>query len=429
MVERHYRQPAGRRYLGDVPRPAPGRDIPNGLVVVLALSCGLAAANLYYAQPLLDTLARAFHATPAVASLLVTVAQVGYALGLAFVVPLGDILRRRVLVPAVLLLTAAALGASALAPSIGVLIALALVIGLGSVAAQVLVPLAASLASEERRGQVIGSVMTGLLLGILLARTASGLIAGAVGWRAVYWVATGLILAVAGLLAVTLPEERRTLSLSYRELLVSTLVLLHSHPLLRRRMALGAAGFGAFSVFWTTAAFLLAGPPFHYSETVIGLFGLVGAAGALCANVAGRATDRGHTSLITAVFAGALLLAFVVLAVGRHSLAGIIVGTVILDVGVQGLQIANQAVVYALAPEARSRVNANYMVAYFVGGAISSAVAGSVYAAAGWLAVCALGAATGLTALGVWVFDRLHPVVMPLATRADHELAPATDLP
>lgn len=380
--------------------------------MVLAVSCGLAAANLYYAQPLLDTMARDFGTTSAAASLLVTVAQIGYALGLAFVVPLGDLLRRRVLVPAVLVLTAAGLCASALAPSIGVLIALALIIGLGSVAAQVLVPLAASLASDERRGRVVGSVMTGLLLGILLARTVSGLVAGAVGWRAVYWLATGMILGVAGLLAAVLPAEHRPRSMGYRALLASTVGLLRALPLLRRRMLIGAAGFGAFSVFWTTAAFLLAGPPFHYGETVIGLFGLVGAAGALSANMAGRAIDRGRTSLVTVVLAASVILAFVILALGRHSLVGIIVGTVVLDIGVQGLQISNQAVVYSLAPHARSRVNANYMVAYFVGGAICSAVAGTVYASGGWLAVCALGAATGVVALGVWAFDRLHPVTV-----------------
>lgn len=385
-------------------------------MVVLAVSCGLAAANLYYAQPLLDTLARDFATTSASASLLVTVAQIGYALGLAFVVPLGDLVSRRVLVPAVLVLTAAGLCASALAPSIGVLIGLALLIGLGSVAAQVLVPLAASLASDQRRGRVVGSVMTGLLLGILLARTVSGLVAGAVGWRAVYWLATGLILGVAGLLAATLPQERRARSMGYRALLVSTIGLLREHPTLRRRMLIGAAGFGAFSVFWTTAAFLLAGPPFHYSETVIGLFGLVGAGGALSANLAGRAIDRGHTSLITVVFAASVTAAFGILAIGRHSLVGVIVGTLVLDIGVQGLQIANQGVVYSLAPHARSRINANYMVAYFVGGAVCSAVAGTVYAAGGWLTVCALGAATGVVALSVWAFDRLHPV--PLAADA-----------
>jgi predicted MFS family arabinose efflux permease len=390
-------------------RTAPA-GISTGLTVVLAVACGASAANLYYAQPLLSTIASDFHKGSGEVGLIVTLSQVGYALGLAFLVPAGDLVARRRLVPIALLLTAAALVASAAAPTLGVLTAIALLVGLGSVAAQILVPLAASLADDDTRGKVVGTVMSGLLLGILLARTVSGLVAGISGWRVVYYAAAVLVVIVAVVLARVLPEEGPRPTLSYGAVLTSTVKLFRAEPLLRRRAALGGLGFAAFSVFWTTMAFLLAGAPYHYSDTVIGLFGLVGAAGALCANAAGKLADRDRTVAATVVFAVAILASFVPIYLGRSSEAWLIVGIVVLDVGVQGLQVTNQSLIYRLAPDARSRVTASYMVCYFAGGAIGSAVAGSVYDAAGWAGVCVLGAAIGLTATLIGVFDGLRPV-------------------
>ncbi|MST32521.1 MFS transporter, partial [Acidimicrobiaceae bacterium USS-CC1] len=294
---------------------------------------------------------------------------VGYAVGLGLLVPAGDMLDRRRLVPAVLGLTALALVGSAAAPSIGVLIALAALVGAGSVAAQILVPLAASLASDQDRGRVVGTVMSGLLVGILLARTASGIVAGASSWRVVYVVAAAIVVGLAAVLAVALPREAPRPRLAYPALLRSIGTLWRAEPLLRRRAALGGLGFAAFSVFWTTMAFLLAGPPYHYSDTVIGLFGLVGAAGALCANAAGRLADRGHAPAATLGFSAAIAVSFLPIWFGRHSLAALIVGIVVLDIGVQGLHVTNQSLIYRLSAEARSRINAAYMVCYFVGGA------------------------------------------------------------
>jgi predicted MFS family arabinose efflux permease len=286
--------------------------------------------------------------------------------------------------------------------------AFALVIGLGSVAAQILVPLAAELAGAEDRGRVVGQVMSGLLVGILLARTLSGLVAGVTNWRVVYGVAAALVIATALVLARLLPEERERPRLHYSELLRSTIALFGSEPVLRRRALFGALGFAGFSVFWTTIAFMLAGPPYHYGDIVIGLFGLVGAAGAVCASFAGRLADRGKAAITTTVFSVAVAASFLPIWLGRHSLGWLIVGIAVLDIGVQGLQVTNQSIIYTLS-DARSRITSTYMVCYFVGGAVGSAVAGDVYGAGGWAAVCWLGAGIGAVATIASMFDHFRP--------------------
>lgn len=403
------------------------RPLSGRLVAIFAVASGLSAANLYYAQPLLHTIAGALHCGSGVAGLVVTASQIGYAVGLAFLVPVGDIISRRRAAPAVLVITAAALVASALAPTITVLIALAVVVGLGSVAAQILIPFAASLADDDSRGQVVGTVMSGLLLGILLARTLAGLIAGTAGWRVVYAAAGVLMIGLSGVLAKSLPGEEPRATLPYPRLLRSSLGLWVHEPLLRRRGYLGALGFAAFSVFWTTIAFLLAGPPYHYGTIVIGLFGLVGAAGALCASFAGRLADRGLSRPATALFAVLVAASFGPIWLGRHSLAALIVGIIALDVGVQGLQVTNQSLIYRLAPETRSRVTSVYMVMYFAGGALGSAVGGAVYDRDGWAGICAVGTAIGAIALAVWAFDALRPTAVHTgATPSTPGVSPAS---
>ncbi|HEX3981626.1 MAG TPA: MFS transporter, partial [Acidimicrobiales bacterium] len=236
----------------------------QALVILFAVACGVSVANLYYAQPVLDDVARSFGTSSGTAGLVVTFAQIGYALGLALLVPLGDLLTRRWLVPAVLLVTAGGLVVSASAPDIGVLIGVGLVVGAGSVAAQILIPMAASLADEEHRGHVVGMVMSGLLIGILLARTVSGVVAQASSWRVVYVMAAGMTALLAVVLAKLLPPERPRPHVGYGTLLRSVIRLLATESLLRRRAVFGALGFAAFSVFWTTMAFLLAGRPYHF---------------------------------------------------------------------------------------------------------------------------------------------------------------------
>jgi predicted MFS family arabinose efflux permease len=390
--------------------------ISRPLILLFAVSCGVSVANLYYAQPVLDDITKSFGTSSGTAGLVVTVAQIGYAIGLALLVPLGDLLTRRWLVPLVLTVTAVGLAVSASAPSIGVLIAVGLVVGAGSVAAQILVPMAASLADEEHRGHVVGMVMSGLLMGILLARTVSGVVAQASSWRVVYLMAAGMTAVLAVVLFRRLPGEDVRPRIAYGTLLRSAARLLATESLLRRRALFGALGFAAFSVFWTTMAFLLAGAPYHYDDLTIGLFGLVGASGALCANLSGRWADRGWTRSTTLAFAGLVLVSFLPLWWGRHDLAMLIVGIVLLDVGVQGLQVTNQSLIYRLAPDARSRVNSAYMVCYFAGGALGSALGSSIYESHRWAGVCVLGAAIGVVATVAAVADGLHrpSVVAPV---------------
>jgi predicted MFS family arabinose efflux permease len=381
----------------------PSATLTRAMTYLFAVACGATVANLYYAQPILSTLTRSFHASTGVVGLVATAAQVGYAIGLALLVPLGDLVARRLLVPLVLMVTAASLAASAVAPSIGVLIGLSFLVGAGSVAAQLLVPMAASLAAEHERGRVVGVVMSGLLLGILLARTVSGVLAQVWGWRSIFVVASAISVILAWVLRRALPAEQERPRVSYLRLLAGVVSLVRNEPILRRRALFGALAFGAFSVFWTTMSFLLAGAPFHYGTMKIGLFGLVGAAGALMANVAGRLVDRGHSRTTTVVFATLIATSFVLLWWGRHDLFMLIVGIVVLDAGVQGLHVTNQSLVYQLAPHLRSRVTSAYMVSCFVGGALGSALASEAFAVHRWAGVCVLGAVLGTAAWAVAV--------------------------
>ncbi len=270
-----------------------------------------------------------------------------------------------------------------------------------------MIPFAADLAPEARRGRVVARIMTGLLLGILLARTVSGLVAQAAGWRAIYWISAALMVAFALVLRRTLPAEAARPRRSYASLVRSSLRLLVDEPVLRRRAWHGACAFAAFSVLWTTLAFLLSGSPYRYSNAVIGLFGLVGAGGILAANLAGSLADAARSRAAT-VGAGVLLAgSFGLLWAGRTSLAALIAGVVVLDIGTQGMQITNQALIYALRPDARSRINSAYMVCYFVGGAAGSLTAGALYGTHGWAGVCLLGAGLGLATLAMSAYESL----------------------
>jgi len=380
-----------------------GPPLSRGLVLLLATTCGAAVANNYYAQPLLNTIANAFGVSDATAGLLVTAGQAGYALGLALLVPLGDLLERRRLITRLLVITAAAEAAAAAAPGFAVLASALAIAGVTSVVAQIVVPMAASMAPEAQRGQVVGTVMSGLIIGIMLARMVSGLIASAGSWRPVYVMAAAIMLLLAAVLRRVLPEVRPTERMSYRALLRSVLDLVREEPVLRQRMGLGAAALGCFSILWTPIAFLLSGPPYHYGTAIIGLFGVAGLAGAAIAPVAGRLADRGRGRSTTLGAILALLGSWALLAPAAHSLAALIAGIVLLDLGSLALHISNQSAIYALRPRARSRLNTAYMVAYFVGGAVMSAAASLIYSVAGWGGVCVLGAATAAAALCLWL--------------------------
>ena len=308
------------------PSPPP-RALDRRLVLLLAIACGAAVANLYYAQPLLDVIARDLGVSPGAAGLLVTASQVGYAAGLVLLVPLGDLVDRRRMVWRLLLVTAAGMVVAAVAPSFAVLALAIGVVGVTAVVAQVLVPLAGTLAADHERGQVVGSVMSGLLLGILLARTASGLIAAVDVVAHRLRPRRGAHGRDRRVLRRALPPTPPATDLPYRAALRSVLALVRDEPLLRRRMLYGATGMASFSVLWTAIAFLLSGPPFHYGEGTIGLFGLAGLVGAVAAQGAGRLADRGHTHAATGVFLVAIAVAWVLLALGGASVALLIAGT------------------------------------------------------------------------------------------------------
>jgi predicted MFS family arabinose efflux permease len=362
------------------------------LVLLLAVACGATVANLYYAQPLLDTIARELDVSAGVAGLLVTATQFGYVTGLLFIVPLGDLLQRRTLVARLLGLDALALAVAAVAPAFGVLAAALAVVGISSCAAQILVPFASTLAGERDRGRVVGQVMSGLLLGILLARTVSGIVAEVGGWRAIYAIAAAGMLVLAVVLRRALPLAEPPSDMAYPRLLKSVAALVKEEPVLRHRMAIGALSMASFSGLWTAIAFMLASE-YGYGEAAIGLFSLAGLAGAAIASVAGRAADRGHVVAGTRSAALTVLGGWGLVALGTTSIPALIAGLVALDLGVQATQILNQSVIYRLRPEARSRLTTAYLAAYFAGAVSGSAGASYAWERGGWGAVSGAGAA------------------------------------
>ncbi len=374
----------------------------RGLVVLLAVACGATVANLYYAQPLLSAIADAFGISEAAAGLLVTVTQVAYAAGLVFLVPLGDLLDRRRLVVTLLLVSGVGMTLAALAPGVA---ALAAALGLAattSVVVQILIPFASILAPEAERGRVVGTVMSGVLIGVLLARTVSGIVADAMGWRAPFAVAAILMVGLAAALGRTLPRVPPSSSLPYGRLLRSIGTLVSREPVLRHRMIYGACGFAGFSLVWTALAFLLAGDAYDYSERAIGLFGLAGLVGAVGAQGMGRAHDRGRGRIATAGVLTCILVSWALLLWGGTSVAALIVGLAVLDFGVQGQMVLSQGAIYELGAENASRVTTAYIASCFAGGTVGSAAAAVAWSVGGWTAVCIIGAAIAAVALVAW---------------------------
>lgn len=378
------------------------QGLSPALILLMSVATGLAVASNYYAQPLLDTIARAFNLSASSAGFIVTAAQLGYAAGLLFLVPLGDMFERRMLIVSMTLLAAVGMLITASSQSLTMMIVGTALTGLFSVVAQILVPLAATLASPEKRGKVVGTIMSGLLLGILLARTVAGLLASLGGWRTVYWVASVLMVVMALALWRGLPKVKQENHLNYPQLLASVFSLFTQDKLLRTRALLGCFTFANFSILWTSMAFLLAAPPFNYSEGVIGLFGLAGAAGALGARPAGGLADKGKSHLTTSAGLVLLLLSWAAIWYGHVSVLALIVGILVLDLTVQGVHITNQTVIYRVKPEARNRLTAGYMTSYFIGGAAGSLISASAWQHAGWSGVCGIGAIVAALNLVVW---------------------------
>jgi len=398
--------PAEATAAGPAARPV----LTNRLVTVMAIATGAIVANIYYAQPLLHQVSLTFSVGSSAASLVVTCAQIGYAAGLVLIVPLGDRHPRRTLVVGIFVMNAAWLTLAGAAPSLWLFGLASVAIGAASVAGQVMIPFAADLADPARRGRVVARLMTGLLIGVLGARTLAGLVAQVAGWRAIYFISAGLMLVFAAVLRAVLPSEGPRPQVPYRALVGASFSLLATEPLLRRRAFDGACEFAAFSALWTSLAFLLSGAPYHYSKAVIGLFGLLGIAGVLAANVAGKMADLQRTRVVTTAAAAVLTASFGLLALGRTSVVPLLFGVLIADVGAQGIQITNQAIIYTLQATARSRVTSAYMVCFMAGGALGSVSSGVVYAAFGWDGVCVLGAGYGLLLMLGALRDHARPL-------------------
>lgn len=386
-------------------------ELPRRTIVLMAAACGVSAANIYYNQPLLGDFARAFGATQFRAGLVATAAQVGYGLGMLFLVPLGDSVDRRRLVLGLTLVCALALVGTAFAPTLGVLIVMQLLVGACAMSAQLLIPLAVDLTPAPLRGRTIGTLMAGLLAGILLARTVGGVVGDRAGWRVTFGIAALAMVALAialarGLPRVAPPADR----LGYGALMRSLPTLLRDHPPLWAASIVSAVSFGCFIGFWTVLSFLMA-ERFHRGASEAGLFGIVGLIGALGAPLAGRLSDRRGTSF-TIVVALLLTIASFALMGSWVTFAGLIVGVLAMDLGVQSIQVAGQSTVMALAPAARGRLNTLYMVARFTGGAAGSAIAAALWTRYRWPGVC--GGAIVALSLGLIV-----QIALDLRSRPD----------
>ncbi|MEU2355500.1 MFS transporter [Streptomyces misionensis] len=380
--------------------------VPGWLVALLAVASGMTVANLYYAQPLLSTLSDVFHTGTATAGTLITLTQVGYVIGMLFLVPLGDRLEKRNLIAVMLTVTTLSLLAAGLAVNFPMLLIASLVSGATSVVAQILVPFAASLAPDHARGRIVGRVMSGLLTGILLSRTLSGLVSDLAGWRVVFLGSAVLMAVLAVALRAALPQHAPTTTLPYPEVLRSTFRMVRTHPALVRRGLYQAAMFAAFSAFWTTVSFVLTGPRFHYSSIGVGVFALVGAAGAAVAPFAGRWADRGLVRPVTGIAFAVAALAFALAGFGGHSVVLLALAAILVDMAVQTSLILGQHTVYQLDPAARARLNSAFIAMFFAGGAAGSQLGSAVFHAGGWTALSVLGAALALAALLYWTTER-----------------------
>nr|WP_244523641.1 MFS transporter [Bosea sp. BIWAKO-01] len=389
----------------------------RAVTLLFAVACGLSVANIYYAQPLLDVMARDLAISPAAIGGVVTMTQIGYALGLIFIVPLGDLLDRRRLIGAQALLSGLALLVVGLAPNAAFLLAGMVAVGLLAVVVQVLVAFAASMAADRERGRIVGRITSGIVIGILLARFVSGVLADVGGWRLVYLASAVLTVLMACLLFQVLPKHHRVATrISYPELLASVVGLFVKEPILRVRAVLALLIFAGFSVFWTSLVLPLSAAPFSLSHTEIGMFGLVGLAGALAASWAGSLADRGYGQHVTGLSLGLMALSWIPIALMGISLWNLILGVVLLDLAIQAVHITNQTMIFAVRPDARSRLVGGYMVFYSVGSALGSIASTMVFARAGWIGVCVLGAAISLSALLFWAATRRH---QPVEIRAE----------
>lgn len=374
--------------MSNVKNKASDKEISSGLIILLATACGIIVANLYYAQPLIGLISNVIGLSNSSAGLIVTLTQIGYVVGLLFLVPLGDIVENKKLIIILLLLSAVALTATVFVKSAIMLLVASFFIGLGSVAAQVLVPFVSYLSSENARGRVVGNVMSGLLLGIMLARPISSLVADIWGWNAIFALSATVIIVLAFVLSKVLPTRKPKAKTNYIALLNSMWQLLRTTPILRRRAIYHACVFGTFSLFWTTVPLLLSSPAFHFSQTAIALYALVGITGAIAAPIGGRLADLGWTRPATGVALTVVIISLIlplfIQSSSPFGIAVLVIAAILLDMGVSANLVLSQRLIFSLSPEIRSRLNGVFMAIFFLGGAVGSFIGGWAYALGGW---------------------------------------------
>ena len=385
----------------NTPTAATEPQLTRTTLWLMTIGSGMVVANIYYNQPLLVEMADTFGVRESKAGNVAMLTQVGYAIGILFIVPLGDMLRRKRLILIDFVLIILSLLLAAFSPNIYVLMAASLLIGATSVVPQLFVPMAAHLARPEARGKAVGTVMSGLLIGILCSRTLSGFVGAHLGWRAMYVLAAGLMLVLWVALYYLLPEVNPQFKGNYRSLMKSMVHLFRTEPKLRLAAARGALSFAGFGGFWTTLVFLLEGPPFYAGSDVAGAFGLIGAGGAVMASVVGRVSDRFDTRYIVMATLSLLIIAYLLFGFFSYSMLGLVVGVILLDVGLQASHIANQTLVFSLNPQARNRLNTIYMFIYFMGGATGTYIASQAWHIWRWNGVVGVGLVFSSLALAV----------------------------
>jgi len=366
-------------------------EISSFLLLIMSVASGLTAANLYYSQPLLEELSRFFHVTPTMIGTSSMLIQIGYALGLVFLVPLGDIKERRSLIMTMLFCSMMALLGVSFASNIGWFLVGSLLVGLTSIVPILIVTLAADLAKPVLRGQVIGTIMSGLLIGILLSRTFSGIVGSALGWQIVYRIAAIMMGLLILIFKFWLPKSAPHTVISYGKLLKSLVGLLRNQPILREASLVGAMMFATFSAFWTTLSFMLKSPAYNLGAQTAGMFGLAGVVGALASSIVGRVADKKSPRLTLTIAIGLSSTAFIWFWIFGYRMWGLIVGVILLDLGIQSGQVSNQARINALDATVRSRNNAVYMTFYFGGGALGSFLGSFFWGILGWEGVCTVG--------------------------------------
>ncbi|RKS42728.1 putative MFS family arabinose efflux permease [Gillisia mitskevichiae] len=364
--------------------------LPNSLLYLMAVGAGLVVANNYYNQPLLNLISETYQVKETAVSNIPLFTQIGYALGLLFIIPLGDKFPRKKLILIDFIAIVISLLAAALAPSLLILTIASFFIGFSSVVPQLFVPMAAQLASEERKGRAIGIVMSGLLIGILGSRFISGMVGEYLGWRAMYFIATGIMLIYWLLLKYKLPELAPDFRGTYAQLMRSIVHYFKSESSVRLAAVRGGLGFAGFSAFWTTLVFLME-DSFNYGSAITGAFGILGIGGALAATVMGKLSDRMNKNRLITISTILMIIAWGIFVFSGSSIIGLIIGVILIDMGLQSLHITNQNIIFSKNQDARNRINTIYMVGYFIGGALGTISGAYAWQEFGWTGVATLG--------------------------------------